>query len=190
MSDPTCSHIRYEVKEGFLKDLSNTKFKERLFAKKKNLQSKSDKDQGERKGTSTVCITKVQRRMSMLEWRTTTKDDEVTKGRWYHNMITTTPSRTKINEWRKVIHQRSQSMIGTNGLSKAITQRLKVQEEQATKIKDQGHKREISMITLRGRLLELEVLIIYVSEERSEWSSLRGRLLGLKVTIIIESIIS
>ena len=59
-------------------------------------------------------------------------------------------------------------MIGTKGLSKAITQRLKVQEEQASKIKDQGHKREVSMITLRGRLIELEVLIIYVIKERSQ----------------------
>ena len=59
-------------------------------------------------------------------------------------------------------------MIGTKGPSKAITQRLKVQEEQASKIKDQRYKREISMITLRGRLLELEVLIIYVFEERSQ----------------------
>ena len=38
--------------------------------------------------------------------------------------------------------------------------------QQASKFKDQGHKREISMITLRGRLLAIEVLIINGIKER------------------------
>lgn len=50
--DSACSHIHLEVKESSLKDLSNTKFKERFYAKKKNLQSKETKDQSERKGTT------------------------------------------------------------------------------------------------------------------------------------------
>jgi hypothetical protein len=40
-----------------------------------------------------LCICyKLQRRMSMLEWRTTTRDDKVTNGRQLHNhiIITTT----------------------------------------------------------------------------------------------------
>ena len=50
-----------------------------------NLQRLKTKDQSERKGTKDVRITKVQRRMGMLEWKTTTKDTEVTKGRHLHN---------------------------------------------------------------------------------------------------------
>jgi hypothetical protein len=38
-TDSTCSYIHLEVKESSLKDLYNTKFKERFYAKKKNLQS-------------------------------------------------------------------------------------------------------------------------------------------------------
>ena len=49
-----------------------------------NLQSLKTKDQSERKRTKDVSITTVQRRMDMLEWKTTTKDTEVTKGRHLH----------------------------------------------------------------------------------------------------------
>ena len=42
-TDSTCSYIHLEVKESSLKDLYNTKFKERFYAKKKNLQSKVTK---------------------------------------------------------------------------------------------------------------------------------------------------
>jgi hypothetical protein len=38
--DSACSFIYLEVKESSLKDLTNTKFKERFYAKKENLQSK------------------------------------------------------------------------------------------------------------------------------------------------------
>ena len=38
-ADSTCSYIHLEVIESSLKDLSKTKFKERFYAKKKNLQS-------------------------------------------------------------------------------------------------------------------------------------------------------
>ena len=52
--DSAYSNIHLEVKESSLKDLSNTKFKERFNAKKKNLQSKETKDQSERKGTTCI----------------------------------------------------------------------------------------------------------------------------------------
>ena len=65
-------------------------------------------------------------------------------------------------------HQRSQSMTGTKELAKPLHNKTQSSRQQASKIKDQGHKREISMITLRGRLLELEVLIIYVIKGRSQ----------------------
>ena len=38
-TDSACSYIHLEVKESSLKDLYNTTFKERFYAKKKNLQS-------------------------------------------------------------------------------------------------------------------------------------------------------
>ena len=50
-----------------------------------NLQSLKTKDQSERKRTKDVRVTTVQRRMGMLEWKTTTKDTEVTKGRYLHD---------------------------------------------------------------------------------------------------------
>ena len=42
-TDSTCSYIHLEVKLSSLNDLYNTKFKERFYAKKKNLQSKVTK---------------------------------------------------------------------------------------------------------------------------------------------------
>jgi hypothetical protein len=46
-TDSTCSYIHLEVKESSLKDLYNPTFKERFYAKKKNLQSEKTKDQSE-----------------------------------------------------------------------------------------------------------------------------------------------
>ena len=53
--DSACSYIHLEVKESSPKDLSNTKFKERFYAKKKNLHSIKTKDQSIRKGLR-ACI--------------------------------------------------------------------------------------------------------------------------------------
>ena len=44
---------------------------------------------------------KVLRCMSMLEWRTTTTDTEVTIGRQLHNMITITSTKNKVQRTMK-----------------------------------------------------------------------------------------
>ena len=44
---------------------------------------------------------KVQRCMSMLEWRTTTIDTEVTNGRQLHNMITITSTKNEVQRTMK-----------------------------------------------------------------------------------------
>ena len=51
-TDSACSYIHLEVIKSSLKDLCNTKFKERFYAKKKNLQIIKTKDQSVCKGTS------------------------------------------------------------------------------------------------------------------------------------------
>ena len=58
-TDSTCSYIHLEVNKSSLKDLSNTTFKVRFYAKKKNLQSLKTKDLCERKGTKCLQLSKV-----------------------------------------------------------------------------------------------------------------------------------
>ena len=49
-TDSTCSYMHLEVIKSSLKDLCNTKFKERFYAKRKNLQSIKTKDLKSKKG--------------------------------------------------------------------------------------------------------------------------------------------
>lgn len=57
-TDSACSYIHLEVNKSSLKDLSNTMFKVRFYAKKKNLQSLKTKDPCVRKGTTCMQMSK------------------------------------------------------------------------------------------------------------------------------------
>lgn len=57
-TDSTCSYIHLEVNKSSLKYLSNTMFKVRFYAKKKNLQSLKTKDPCVGKGTTCIQMSK------------------------------------------------------------------------------------------------------------------------------------
>ena len=99
----TCSYIHLKVRRVLTKIKQHQLSKERFYVKKLNLQSKVTRSMW-KNGNSKRMYLKDWRCMSMLERRITTKDEEVTKGRWQREQW------TKNKDWRKVCYQRSRSM--------------------------------------------------------------------------------
>ena len=69
----TCSYKHHKVKESYHKDQSKSKFKERFYVTKVNLQSK-DRNIKFKEWELKCMKIKDKRRMSMLERRITTRD--------------------------------------------------------------------------------------------------------------------